>query len=58
VMAPKSVRIEAYKRLAADLDMKKLAAMSVRAKLDDVPHLANDIVAGKVRGRVIVDVNA
>ena len=58
VMAPKSVRVEAYKRLAADLDMKKLAAMSVRAKLDDVPHLANDIVAGKVRGRVIVDVNA
>ena len=58
VMAPKSVRIEAYKRLAADLDMKKLAAMSVRAKLDDVPHLANDIVAGKVRGRVIVDINA
>lgn len=58
VMAPKPVRIEAYKRLAADLDMKKLEAMSVRAKLDDVPQLANDIVAGKVRGRVIVDVNA
>jgi acrylyl-CoA reductase (NADPH) len=58
VMAPTAIRIEAYRRLATDLDMKKLEAMSFRAKLDDVPQLANDIIAGKVRGRAIIDVNA
>lgn len=58
VMAPKAIRIEAYKRLAADLDMNKLAAMSFRAKLDDVPRLAEEIIAGKVRGRAVIDVNA
>lgn len=58
VMAPKEKREEAYRRLATDLDMKKLEAMSFRAKLDDVPKLAQDILAGKVRGRAIVDVNA
>jgi acrylyl-CoA reductase (NADPH) len=58
VMAPKEKREEAYRRLATDLDMKKLAAMSFRAKLDDVPKLGQDILAGKVRGRAIVDVNA
>ena len=58
VMAPKEKREEAYRRLATDLDMKKLEAMSFRAKLDDVPKLGQDILAGRVRGRAIVDVNA
>ncbi len=58
VMAPMEKREEAWKRLATDLDMKKLEAMSFRAKLDDVPKLATDILAGKVRGRAVVDVNA
>lgn len=58
VMAPMAKRVEAYKRLATDLDMKKLDAMMVRAKLDDVPKLAGEILAGQVRGRVVVDVNA
>lgn len=58
VMAPKEKREEAWKRLATDLDMKKLEALSFRAKLDDVPKLATEILAGNVRGRAIVDVNA
>jgi acrylyl-CoA reductase (NADPH) len=58
VMAPKEKREEAYRRLATDLDMKKLEAMSFRAKLDDVPKLGQEILAGKVRGRAVVDVNA
>jgi acrylyl-CoA reductase (NADPH) len=58
VMAPMEKREEAWKRLATDLDMKKLEAMAFRAKLDDVPKLAADILAGKVRGRAVVDVNA
>lgn len=58
VMAPMEKREEAWARLATDLDMKKLEAMSFRAKLDDVPQLAQDVLAGKVRGRAIIDVNA
>jgi acrylyl-CoA reductase (NADPH) len=58
VMAPMEKRIEAWARLARDLDLKKLDAMTSRAVLKDVPRLGADILAGKVRGRVVVDVNA
>ncbi len=58
VMAPKALREEAWRRLAADLDLAKLAAMRVDAKLADTPALGADITEGKVRGRVVVDVNA
>ncbi|MGB3809303.1 MAG: MDR family oxidoreductase [Parvibaculum sp.] len=58
VMAPKAKRIEAWSRLAKDLDLGKLDAMTSRALLKDVPQLGQDILAGKVRGRIVVDVNA
>lgn len=58
VMAPKAIREEAWARLGKDLDLKKLDAMTTKAGLGDVPQLAQDILAGKVRGRVVVDVNA
>ncbi len=58
VMAPKALREEAWRRLAADLDLAKLAAMQVDAKLADTPALGADLPEGKVRGRVVVDVNA
>lgn len=58
VMRPKPDRIEAWGRLARDLDLAKLDAMTSRAKLDDLPRLGAEIVEGKVRGRVVVDVNA
>jgi D-arabinose 1-dehydrogenase-like Zn-dependent alcohol dehydrogenase len=38
-----------------DLDMKKLAALTTHVKLEDVPQVAEQIVQGKVRGRVVVD---
>lgn len=57
VMRPKPDRVEAWSRLARDLDLAKLDEMTVRARLDDLPRLAADIVDGKVRGRVVVDVN-
>ena len=37
--------------------MAKLEALTTHVKLDDVPRIAADIVAGKVRGRVVVDVS-
>jgi acrylyl-CoA reductase (NADPH) len=56
VMRPKPDRIEAWSRLARDLDLAKLAAMTSRATLDDLPRLGAEIVEGKIRGRVVVDV--
>ena len=55
VMRPKHDRIEAWDRLAKDLDLAKLAAMTSRATLEDLPRLAGEILEGKVRGRVVVD---
>jgi acrylyl-CoA reductase (NADPH) len=56
VMCPRPRREAAWARLARDLDLAKLAAMRVEATLSDVPRLAADIVEGKIRGRVVVDV--
>jgi acrylyl-CoA reductase (NADPH) len=56
VMAPKAVRIEAWNRLARDLDKAKLAAMTVTRPIADVTALAPDLLAGKVRGRVVLEI--
>ncbi len=56
VMAPKARRIEAYSRLVRDLDHAKIAAMTATIGLDGVQQAAADILAGKVRGRVVVNV--
>ena len=55
VTTPKARRILAWERLARDLDMAKLHALTTTVKLDDVPRVAEEIVAGKVRGRVVVE---
>jgi len=55
VMAPMALRIEAWARLAIDLDQAKLAAMSVTRPAADVVPLATEILAGKVRGRVVLE---
>lgn len=57
VMAPKERRIEAWKRLAKDLDIGKLRAMAVAHPLDDVLELAPQIIKGQVRGRVVFSVS-
>jgi acrylyl-CoA reductase (NADPH) len=56
VMAPKEKRIRAWQRIATDLPMDKLEGMVSEAKLENLPQLGKDILAGKVRGRVVVDV--
>lgn len=58
VQCPMPRRLEAWSRLATDLDLSKLDAMSQDAVLADVPALAGAILQGQVRGRVVVDVNA
>ena len=57
VMRPKADRQEAWTRLARDLDLGKLDAMTSQAVLADLPRLGADIIEGKVRGRIVVDVN-
>ena len=56
VRAPKAVRDEAWQRLAHDLDRNKLAAMTTTIAFDAVPAAARDIVDGKVRGRLVVEI--
>ena len=58
VMRPKPDREEAWARLARDLDLAKLEAMTTTAPLADAPSLGAAILAGEVRGRVVIDVNA
>ncbi|HYA36479.1 MAG TPA: zinc-binding dehydrogenase, partial [Candidatus Binataceae bacterium] len=55
VMAPREKREAAWRRLSTDLDLQKLATMTSHSKLDDVPRLAGEILAGKTRGRVVID---
>jgi acrylyl-CoA reductase (NADPH) len=58
VMKPYDDRLRAWNRIASDLPMDKLEAMVQPATLADLPELGGDILKGKVRGRVVVDVNA
>jgi len=55
VLTPHEKREEAWSRLATDLDLAKLNSMTSRARLDDVPALAVEVLAGKTRGRVVID---
>ncbi|MAW86996.1 MAG: oxidoreductase [Phyllobacteriaceae bacterium] len=58
VMAPRERRLEAWQRLASDLDMAKLEALSETIGFDGIIDTAKAIVEGKVRGRVAVDMSA
>jgi acrylyl-CoA reductase (NADPH) len=55
VMAPKARRIEAWTRIAADLDRAKLEAITTIMPFSGLMNAAADIVAGKVRGRLVVE---
>ena len=57
VMAPSEVRKPAWDRLARDLDIAALERISTVVSLKDALKSAEDIVSGKIRGRVVVDVN-
>lgn len=56
VMQPYDNRLRAWKRVASDLPMEKLEAMVEGATLEDLPRLGKDILKGRVKGRVVVDV--
>jgi acrylyl-CoA reductase (NADPH) len=57
VMAPRELREPAWNRLARDLDPTALERISKVIGLGEVVAAAQEIVSGKVRGRIVVDVN-
>jgi acrylyl-CoA reductase (NADPH) len=54
--AAKAVRIEAWSRLAKELDRGRLMAMTTVMPFDGLENAARDIVEGKVRGRLVVEI--
>ena len=54
---PLARRLIAWERIARDLDLGKLKTLTTHVKLEDVPRIGAAIVAGQVRGRVVIDVN-
>ncbi len=57
VMAPKGPRMAAWDRLARDLDPALLEVIGAEVGLSEAIAAASDLIDGKVRGRIIVDVN-
>lgn len=58
VRVPIPVRREAWARLAREMPREALAAMVRPARLEDLPALGEAILAGRIQGRVVVDVRA
>ncbi|HRO58963.1 MAG TPA: MDR family oxidoreductase [Burkholderiaceae bacterium] len=57
VMCPIDERREAWRRLASQFDRSLLATITSEIGLDEVLPKAADLLAGKVRGRIVVDVD-
>jgi acrylyl-CoA reductase (NADPH) len=55
VMAPIALRKAAYDRLVKDLDTSKLASVTHTKGFHDIIQCAHDIMGGKIRGRVVID---
>jgi len=58
VNAPQPARLQAWSRLARDLDLQKLERTTQVIGLAEVPEVARQVLAGKVQGRTVVDVRA
>lgn len=56
VMCPKPRRAAAWQRLARDLDRSRLDTLTETRPLEDVLKLAPQILAGRIRGRVVLEV--
>ncbi|MCU7816131.1 MAG: oxidoreductase [Candidatus Thiodiazotropha sp. (ex Rostrolucina anterorostrata)] len=56
VMAPIEKRQQAWERLSKDLDLDLLETMTVETPFNDLPKVAEEILAGRVRGRTVVKI--
>lgn len=57
VMAPLALRLEAWRRLANDLDIAKLETITQEIGISQAIAVGEGLLKGTVRGRVVVDVN-
>lgn len=57
VYCPRPDRLEAWQRLTRDLDPAVLESLTTEIGLDEAVAVATELMAGQVRGRVVVDVN-
>lgn len=57
VMAPRELRLEAWRRLGEDLDPAKLGAIAEEIELTEAIDASGRILEGKLRGRVVVKVS-
>ena len=57
VMAPITAREQAWQRLATNLDKTRLESMINEISLAEAMNIGGDVLAGKIRGRLLVDVN-
>lgn len=58
VMQPYENRVAAWSRLAANLPIERFDSMTRTVSLSEVPKIGEQILAGQVRGRVVVDLNS
>ena len=57
VMCPRVLREHAWNRLSEDLELEKLDSLTQVISLKEIPNAAEDILSGKVLGRIVVDLN-
>lgn len=57
LLTPRDQRIEAWSRLASDIDFDKLVSLSRIEPMTNLFALAEELLAGTVRGRIVIDVN-
>ncbi len=55
-MAPKALRLEAWARLARDLDRQALGRITSTIPLEGVIEAGSAILEGRIRGRVVVTI--
>lgn len=55
VMCPTAPRLDAWKRLSKDLPLDTLRGMVETHRLEDLPDLGKRILAGGIRGRVVIE---
>ena len=58
VMAPKELRVKAWNKLACGIVPARLDSITREIGLGQAIAAAGDLMAGRIRGRVVVDVNA
>lgn len=58
VNCPMAVRQEVWRRLATDMKPAHLKAMARTIPFGELPTVFDDFIAAKVRGRIVVDLNA